>query len=61
MGWGEGGKGGRAERGILRVTFRLSLLVFQLLYSTNPGVKRLGFLSRSSLKTSVSFIYLPIQ
>ena len=59
-GW-EGGEGGRAERGILRVTFRLSLLVFQLLYSTNPGVKRLGFLSRSSLKTSVSFIYLPIQ
>lgn len=58
---GGGGEGGRAERGILKVTFRLSLLVFQLLYSTNPGVKRLGFLSGSSLRTSVSFIYLPIQ
>ena len=56
-----GGKGGRAKRGVLRVTFWLSLLVFQLLYSTNPGVKRLGFLSGSSLRTSVSFIYLPIQ
>ena len=45
-----GGEGGRAERGILRVTFRLSLLVFQLLYYTNPGVKRLGFFVRKQLE-----------